>query len=110
MGLSLLIALIISIAVAVILYRKMGLQKGILRHIILFDRETPDRGYTSAEDRKQLIGMEGIALTPLRPAGTGLFDGERIDIVTEGSFIPQGQKIEIVQVNGSRVVVKDITN
>lgn len=109
-GLSLLIALIVSIAVAVILYRKIGFQKGILGHIILFDRMTSDRGYVPAEERTSLVGTHGVALTPLRPAGTGLFGDERIDIVSEGGFISQGQKIEIVQVNGSRVVVKDITN
>lgn len=109
-GMSVLLALIISIAASVILYKKIGLQKGFLRHIILSDRETPDRGYTSAEDRKDWIGRKGTALTPLRPAGTGMFDEDRIDIVSEGTFIKSGQPIVIVQVYGSRVVVKEITN
>ncbi|MBF7096731.1 NfeD family protein [Alkalibacter mobilis] len=110
MGLSILTALIITIAVAVILYRKIGLQEGILRHIILSDQLTAERGYVPVEERKDLVGLKGKTLTPLRPAGTGLFNGSRIDIVSEGTFISGGQAVEIVQVSGGRVVVREITN
>ncbi|SHF15678.1 NfeD family protein [Alkalibacter saccharofermentans] len=110
MGLSVLTALMITITVAVILYRKIGLQKGFMRHIVLSDRETLDRGYVSVQERKELIGLRGSTITPLRPSGTGLFDGNRIDIVSEGNFIMENQAVEIVKVNGSRVVVKEIKN
>jgi membrane-bound serine protease (ClpP class) len=106
MGLSILVALIVTITVAVLLYKRVGLQKGMLGRIVLSHRETTDRGYVSGEDRKHLIGSVGQALTPLRPSGTGLFDGNRIDIVSEGSFIQEGETVEIVQATGGRVVVK----
>jgi membrane-bound serine protease (ClpP class) len=110
MGLSVLTALMITITVAVVLYKKIGLQKGFMRHIVLSDRETLDRGYVSVQERKELIGLRGKTITPLRPSGTGLFDGNRIDIVSEGNFITDNQAVEIVKVNGSRVVVKEIKN
>jgi membrane-bound serine protease (ClpP class) len=108
LSLSLLIAITLTILVAVYLYKRIGLQKGLLRHIILADRETVDKGYVSSVSRKQLVGLKGRALTPLRPSGTGLFEGERLDIVSVGNFIKQNDPIEIISVNGSRIVVQRI--
>ncbi|WP_369813699.1 nodulation protein NfeD [Halolactibacillus sp. JCM 19043] len=108
LSLSLLIAITLTILVAVYLYKRIGLQKGLLRHIILADRETVDKGYVSSVSREQLVGLKGRALTPLRPSGTGLFEGERLDIVSVGNFIRQNDPIEIISVNGSRIVVQRI--
>lgn len=108
LSLSLLIAISLTIFVAIFLYKRIGLQKGLLRYIILSDRETVDKGYVSSVSREQLIGLKGRALTPLRPSGTGLFEGERLDIISVGNFINQEDPIEIISVNGSRIVVKRI--
>ncbi len=108
LSLSLLIAITLTILVAVYLYKRIGLQKGLLRYIILADRETVDKGYVSSVSREQLVGLTGRALTPLRPSGTGLFEGERLDIVSVGNFIKQNDPIEIISVNGSRIVVQRI--
>lgn len=110
MGMSILIALIISMTAAVILYKTIGLEKGVLRHIILSDRATSERGYASFEERKELLGLKGKTITPLRPAGTGLFDNKRIDVVSEGNFIESDKMVEIIKIDGGRIVVKEITN
>ncbi|GAA4078983.1 nodulation protein NfeD [Amphibacillus indicireducens] len=107
---SILIALIISIGAAVFLYRRIGLEKGLFRHIILSDKETPDRGYTAADHREDLIGKIGTAITPLRPAGTVVVNDERIDVVTEGGFIRQHTEVKVVSVAGARVVVSEYKN
>jgi len=67
------------------------------------DRET---GYTSSTRREDLLGSEGRALTDLRPAGTGLFGDERIDVVSEQDWIEQGSPIRIVASEGYRHVVR----
>lgn len=108
LSLSLLIAISLTVFVAIFLYKRIGLQKGLLRYIILSDRETVDKGYVSSVSREQLIGLKGRALTPLRPSGTGLFEGERLDIISVGNFINQHDPIEIISVNGSRIVVQRI--
>jgi membrane-bound serine protease (ClpP class) len=33
---------------------------------------------------------------------------ERIDVVTEGGFINQGQKVKVVKVEGARIVVREL--
>jgi membrane-bound serine protease (ClpP class) len=52
------------------------------------------------------IGAMGRATTDLRPAGKVRFDDHLVDVVSYGSFIPQGTEIEVVSVEGYRVVVR----
>ena len=55
-----------------------------------------------------LVGKSGKTLTPLRPAGAALISGHRVDIVTEGEFVPAETEIEVILVEGSRVVVRSL--
>jgi len=63
-------------------------------------------GYVSSEDYTPMLGAYGVAATELRPSGTADFDGLRLPVVTEGSFVNSGQKIQVVMVQGSRIVVR----
>lgn len=83
-------------------------RRGALRHIILSEEERPELGYVAPADRKNLLGMEGRALTPLRPAGAAEFAGQRVDVVSEGGFIAAGAALKVVQVEGVRVVVRPL--
>lgn len=53
-----------------------------------------------------LLNHSGTALTPLRPGGTAEIAGERVDVVTSGEPLERGQKITVVRVDGSRVLVR----
>ena len=108
MTMSIAIAFIVAIIAAVILFRSIGLEKGIFRHIILRDRTSTDLGYVSNENRHELIGQTGTVITPLRPSGTVHIEGERIDVVSEGSFIEVGKSVKVVKVEGMKIVVKEI--
>ena len=55
---------------------------------------------------KHLIGIEGKALTDLRPAGTAILNNERIDVVTEGDYVSHDSEIKVIKVEGSKVVVE----
>lgn len=88
---------------------------GWLRHLPnsdrwsgLFLKTTTDsgEGFVSALSRGELIGREASAYTDLRPSGTALVDGERLDVVTEGEFIKAGTPITIVRSDGFRHVVR----
>jgi len=54
-----------------------------------------------------LLGKEGVALSDLRPAGIGLFDDDRIDVITRGDYIEKGKRIKVIAEEGSKVVVKE---
>lgn len=61
------------------------------------------------EDMQVLVGKVGKTTSVLRPAGIGDFDGVRLNVVTEGGFIESGEQIEIVRVDGPRIVVRAAT-
>jgi membrane-bound serine protease (ClpP class) len=63
---------------------------------------------TEKEAFKRYIGKRGISLTQLRPAGIAEVDSVRLDVVSDGSFIEQGRRIEVMQVEGNRIVVREI--
>ncbi len=74
--------------------------------IFLREATTKEAGYISGDVRADLVGTVGVAGTTLRPAGVGLFGDERIDVVSEGPWIEEGSKIEIIRSEGYRHVVR----
>ena len=61
-------------------------------------------------ERPELLERTGTALTTLRPAGTALIEGKRVDVVTEGQLIERGAAVRVVAVEGLRVVVRECDN
>lgn len=72
-------------------------------------RETLSRelGVTSqSEDMDHFLGLEGIALTDLRPAGMALLDDRRTDVVTRGEYLDKGTPVVVIKITGNQIVVK----
>ncbi|MEX1257100.1 MAG: NfeD family protein [Gemmatimonadota bacterium] len=74
--------------------------------IFLGQRTSRETGFISQARRADLLGADGVAITDLRPAGTGQFGEERIDVVSESEWIEQGSPIKIVASEGYRHVVR----
>jgi membrane-bound serine protease (ClpP class) len=55
-----------------------------------------------------LLGAVGTANTPLRPAGMVRFADKFVDVVSDGGFIPAGSRVQVVAVEGTRIVVKEV--
>lgn len=53
-----------------------------------------------------LLGQEGSALTPLRPSGTAVFSGSKVDVSSENDFISAGEAVIVVREEGRRVIVR----
>jgi membrane-bound serine protease (ClpP class) len=51
------------------------------------------------------IGDRGVAESDLRPSGVARFGACRESVVTEGEFVVAGTPVDIIQVEGGRVVV-----
>jgi membrane-bound serine protease (ClpP class) len=77
------------------------------KRLILETNLQAQEGYESSppEDHRWL-GKQGMALSDLRPSGIARFDGERVDVVSDGTFIQAGQPLEVVRIDGNRVVVR----
>ena len=81
--------------------------RSLWKKLVLKDRTDAENGYTSPNmDNSSYLGKEGVALTPLRPAGTIDIDGDRVDVVTEGDFLATGTKVKVIGLDGTRIVVR----
>jgi membrane-bound serine protease (ClpP class) len=79
------------------------------RRLVLETGLPAEAGYASPpEADRRWLGKRGTAASTLRPAGIAHFDHERVDVVTEGEFIEAGDPIEVVRVEGNRIVVRRI--
>ena len=55
-----------------------------------------------------LLGAIGVAATPLRPAGKTQFGEQLIDVVAEGGYVRPGTRVQVIEIEGNRVVVKEV--
>ncbi len=100
--------LLILIAGSLFIIIRSAKKGRLAKKLILWSAAKHEDGFSSAPDTSDLVGREGVAVTVLRPAGSGEFDGRRLDVVTDGTFIENGTKIKIVRTEGRRIVVEPI--
>ena len=99
---SLLVAIIIGVMVLRVFPR---LPFG--KRLVLEDTLEAKEGYQSTPDSDpEWLGKRGTAFTDLHPAGIAHLYGQRVDVVSEGEFIQAGRLIEVVHVDGNRIVVR----
>jgi membrane-bound serine protease (ClpP class) len=55
-----------------------------------------------------LLGAIGTSATDLRPAGMARFGEQFVDVVTDGNFIPASARVQVIEVEGTRIVVKEV--
>jgi membrane-bound ClpP family serine protease len=55
-----------------------------------------------------LLGAIGVAATPLRPAGKTQFGDQFVDVVAEGGYVRPGTRVQVIEIEGNRVVVKEV--
>ena len=67
-------------------------------------------GYNTSIGLEGFVGKLGISTSDLRPSGWGEFDSKKLFVVTEGEFVDRKEKIEILSVDGNRILVRKISN
>jgi membrane-bound serine protease (ClpP class) len=86
-----------------------------------FDRVPIGRGLILTQENREkvagqkpseYIGLQGTALTDLRPAGKVNIKGlpKTCDIIAETGFIESGSGIEIIKADGRRIIVRKIAS
>lgn len=107
-------AAIITIAVLAVLGILMVIILGMMSKgrlktpIILEDEQKRTDGYLSSSDLNYLLGKRGIAETDLRPSGVARIDDIKFDVVSDGTYITRGTLLEIIRVEGSKLVVREV--
>jgi membrane-bound serine protease (ClpP class) len=100
------VSLLLALAGAVVMLRALP-RLPFGRRLVLEQELAAQAGYASTpESDRQWVGKRGTTISPLRPAGIGQFDGERVDVMSDGVFIDAGQPIDVLRVDGDRIVVR----
>ena len=105
---NVIIAVILSIVEWVILVKLLNRKIPFFEKVVLKDSTNAEAGYRSHDDRSHLVGKIARTSTDLRPARIILINDERIDAVSDGSFILRNKDVKILEVEGTRVVVREI--
>ena len=99
---AMLLALVIGVALLRLLPRLP-----VAWRLVLTTELEADKGFASAPARdEELKGKSGHAISPLRPAGIANIGNARVDVVSDGEFIEPGTAVDVVRVDGNRVVVR----
>ena len=92
------LALVIAVLVSFALLRFMPRTR-FGRQLIL------DTGLDKEPDSDlRWLGKRGRTLSPLRPAGIVDIDGTRVDVVSEGDRVEADTPVDVVRVDGNRIV------
>ncbi len=64
-------------------------------------------GSESLDDLRYLVGKKGETITSLVPGGKAKIGGQMVVVISEGRLIEKGEAIEVIQVAGNRVIVRE---
>jgi membrane-bound serine protease (ClpP class) len=77
------------------------------RFVLSGNEQDASLGYVAGEDPALLPkpGTAGTVLATLRPAGKVILNDKIYDAMSDGNFIEKGEKIEVVRIEGSIIIV-----
>lgn len=73
------------------------------------DEERMVREIQVRDSLHALIGVEGKAITDLRPVGVVRIEGQRYDALAEGPFIDAGTTVRVTIVDGAQIKVRGVS-
>ncbi len=100
------IALVVALLAGLLLLRFFPRLPFANRLVLDADLGTGPSHGSAPETDQRWLGKRGRAASVLRPAGIAEFDHERVDVVADGVMIEAGETIEVIRVDGNRIVVR----
>jgi membrane-bound serine protease (ClpP class) len=97
------IAIVLSVAFFMLAQRVLP-ENAFVKRLMFAGTQGAD--YVASEDHRALLGRTGIAASFLRPAGVATFGDVRVDVLTEGDFVPAGTPVRVTRVEGARIFVR----
>lgn len=97
---------LVGAAVAALLTARFLPRTSAFQRIVLSASTDANAGYQATVDTEDLVGLKGVALTPLHPSGSAMFGERRLPVVARGEFLDAGSSIVVAEVNGNRIVVE----
>ena len=102
-GLVTLLASLVITSCAVVMSLKSAANGRLSKSRIILGDSTP---VPDIDAEVSLVGREGEALTPLSPVGEAYIGGKRLEVLSDGGYIPKGAKIVVLRTEGKKIMVK----
>ncbi|MGI6192508.1 MAG: NfeD family protein [Christensenellales bacterium] len=103
-----LILVLVIVGVIFLVFLRSAAKGAISQSPLILREQIDEVGFLSSEDMEYFVGKEGVTETVLRPAGKANFDGVKLDVVSEGEFIPGNVPVKVLRVEGRRILVKAV--
>lgn len=65
-----------------------------------------EKARAERDEQLAMIGLEGDAVTDLRPVGVARIEGRRVDVLAEGPMIEAGSRVRVVSAQGTQIKVR----
>ena len=102
------LAALLVVFLCFVLFIKSGKELSLSSAFVLDIQLNKQEGYSSHEDRGDLLGQVGHVVMDLRPVGRGQFNQESYEVVSLEGFIAKGNLIKVIRIsNGSIYVIKE---
>lgn len=69
-------------------------------------KETNSKSFTQTS--KKYLNKKGTTITPLRPSGKIEIEGDYIDAITRGDFIPKGCEVVVSEIKDFKIIVRRV--
>ena len=102
-NITLIVSLIVVVALLLLLMRnktwkRMGL------------KEEVDSKVNTVDENKISVGSTGTTISRLAPAGKAIINGQTCEVHTVSEFIDENRTVEVIKIEGYRILVKEINN
>ncbi len=100
------LSILVFLGISIVLWMQLVPKTRLGKNLTL---STDTAGYSSARTSlREMIGKEGVALSPLGPSGLVKIDGKRLDALAEGKWIDSGASVRVVHVTGNHITVREV--
>lgn len=106
-GIQFLVAVAVLGPLALLLGMKLFPRSPVGRRMMLGGLSFDSKAATDDRDI-EMAGRRGVVEAPLRPAGIARIEGRRVDVVSRGEVLDRGTPVEVIEVQGNRVVVRAV--
>ena len=99
-----LIALALA-GIAISMSLKSAANGKLSRSALILNEVTPPVDH---EENDALLGKTGKTVTVLNPVGFAEFDGVRLNVVSEGSYLEKDKPVQVTKVEGNKIIVREV--
>lgn len=100
---------VLVVSLVLILVYKYGSKTKMGKSFLLEPTDKPSgEGIPDKQQLDELVGKEGVVITPLRPVGKCEISGHRVECVAESSFLEKDTKVKVIKIDGCQLTVRQI--